>query len=76
MENIYTDGDETALTNDQIRELAVALQEEFGEKLSHIDFCDKLLLALEDVPGYESGNVAMVLIDTAWAEYTQYQHDV
>jgi hypothetical protein len=76
MENIYTNGDEAAFTNDQIRGLAMAIQEDFGEQLSRTDFCDRLLLTLEDVPGCESGGVATALIDLAWAEYTRYQHDV
>jgi hypothetical protein len=76
MEYIYISGDETALTNDQIRELAVAIQEDFGVKLSRTNFCDKLLLMLEDVPGCESGAVATALIDTAWTEYTRYQRAV
>ena len=76
MENIDTGGDDAALTSEQIHGLAAAIQDDFGVNLSRIDFCDKLLLTLEDVPGCESSNVATALIDAAWAEYRLYQQDV
>ncbi|GLU30420.1 hypothetical protein WKR88_01655 [Trinickia caryophylli] len=50
------------LTIEQIRELAVAIREVFGSDLSRTEFTDKLLLFLEDVPGYESGEDAAALI--------------
>ena len=57
------------LTIEQIRELAVTIREVFGSDLSRTEFTDKLLLFLEDVAGYESGEDAMALITSAWAEY-------
>jgi hypothetical protein len=57
------------LTIEQIRELAAAIRELFGSDLSRTEFTDKLLLFLEDVPGYESGEDAAALITSAWAEY-------
>ncbi len=57
------------LTIEQICELAAAIREVFGANLSRESFADKLLMFLEDVPGYESGENAMALIAAAWAEY-------
>lgn len=57
------------LTFDQIRDLAVAARDVFGSNLSRAQFADRLAMFLEDVPGYESGEVAGYLIDSAWAEY-------
>lgn len=39
--------------------------------LPRTEFCDKLVQTLEEVPGYESGDVGSALIESAWAEYTQ-----
>lgn len=50
------------LTIEQICELTAAIREVFA---------DKLLMFLEDVPGYESGENAMALIAAAWAEYAR-----
>lgn len=57
------------LTADQIRDLAVALRDVFGSKLSHEQFNDRLLMFLEDVPGYESGEASSALIESAWDIY-------
>jgi hypothetical protein len=57
------------LTADQIRELADVIREVFGGNLSRTDFTDKLLMFLEDVPGYESGEVAVAVVESVWAEY-------
>ncbi|AJK45301.1 hypothetical protein [Burkholderia plantarii] len=61
------------LTIDQIRDLAEAIREIFGGNLSRADFSDKLMMFLEDVPGYESGEVAAALVESAWAEYTSHR---
>ena len=58
------------LTTEQIRELAASIREIFGSNLSRESFADKLLMFLEDVPGYESGENAMALITSVWAEYS------
>lgn len=57
------------LTAGQIRGLAASIREVFGSDLSRAEFTDKLLLFLEDVAGYESGEDAAALITSAWAEY-------
>ncbi|AHE28463.1 hypothetical protein [Burkholderia pseudomallei] len=57
------------LTVDQIRDLAAAAREHFGPGLSRAGFNDKLAMLLEDVPGFEVGNVDARLIDSAWATY-------
>jgi len=57
------------LTIEQIRDLATALREVFGSNLSRTQFADKLLMFLEDVPGYESGDASSSLIESAWATY-------
>ncbi len=58
------------LTTEQIRELAASIRDVFGSSLSPESFADKLLMFLEDVPGYESGENSIDLIASAWAEYT------
>ena len=62
-----------SLTIEQICELATAISEVFGSNFSRESFADKLLMFLEDVPGYESGESAVALIASAWAEYADRQ---
>jgi len=50
--------------------LAAAIRDVFGGNLSRESFAHKLLMFLEDAPGYESGENAVALITSAWAEYT------
>jgi len=57
------------LTIEQIRELAAAIREVFGGNLSRESFADKLLMFLEDVPGYETGRIPETMIDSAWDMY-------
>jgi hypothetical protein len=57
------------LITSQIRDLAVALRDVFGSNLSREQFNDKLLMFLEDVPGYESGEASSALIESAWTAY-------
>jgi|GEM_PF-2112588 len=57
------------LTVEQIRELAAALRDVFGGNLSRTQFADKLLMFLEDMPGYESSDASSSLIESAWATY-------
>jgi len=64
------------LTIEQIRELAAAIGEIFGSNLPRMDFTDKLLLFLEDVPGYETDAADTSLIDSAWAEYARRDRGV
>ena len=64
------------LTIEQIRELAAAISEVFGSKLSRTDFTDKLLMFLEDVPGYETDAAGTSLITSAWAEYARRDREM
>jgi hypothetical protein len=61
--------DFSPLTASQIRDLAAALRDVFGSNLSREQFNDKLLMFLEDVPGYEADGASSSLIESAWAEY-------
>lgn len=58
------------LTNEQICGLATAVCDDFGGDLSREAFTEKLLLLLEDVPGFEAGKVDARLIESAWATYS------
>jgi hypothetical protein len=49
--------------------LAASIRDVFGSSLSPESFADKLLMFLEDVPGYASGENSIDLIASAWAEY-------
>ena len=69
MNDTQFNGDFPPLTASQIRDLAATLRDVFGSKLSREQFNDKLLMFLEDVPGYESGDASSSLIESAWAEY-------
>jgi hypothetical protein len=69
MNDTQCHGDFPPLTADQIRDLAAALRDVFGSNLSGEHFNDKLLMFLEDVPGYESGEASSALIESAWAAY-------
>ncbi|AIV64689.1 hypothetical protein [Burkholderia pseudomallei] len=55
------------LTNEQVCELATAVRDDFGGDLSREAFTEKLLLFLEDVPGFEAGDVDARLVESAWA---------
>ncbi|HDR9248453.1 hypothetical protein [Burkholderia vietnamiensis] len=58
------------LTIEQIRELSTAAREDFGGKLSRADFTESLLMLLEDVAGFEVGDVDARFIESAWAMYS------
>ncbi|RQR56118.1 hypothetical protein DIE18_26260 [Burkholderia sp. Bp9125] len=58
------------LTIDQIRELATAVFDDFGGDLSRAAFTEKLLLLLEDVPGFEAGKVEERFIELEWTAYS------
>ncbi|RQZ38951.1 hypothetical protein DIE16_14250 [Burkholderia sp. Bp9090] len=61
------------LTIDQICDLAAAAAaavcEDCGGKLSRADFTENLLTLLEDIPGFDAGEVGARLIELAWATY-------
>ncbi|MFM0382777.1 hypothetical protein [Paraburkholderia dipogonis] len=69
MNDTQCQGDLPPLTAGQLRDLATALRDVFGSNLSREQFNDKLLMFLEDVPGYESDDASSPLIESAWAEY-------
>jgi hypothetical protein len=73
MNVIQSHGDFLPLTADQIRDSVAALRDVFGGNLSSEQFNDKLLMFLEDVPGYESGGASSSLIESAWVEYVGSQ---
>lgn len=57
------------LTSEQIRELATAVRDDFGPRLSKAIFIDHLLMLLEDVPGFEAGSITTSLIESVWVGY-------
>ncbi|KVO44222.1 hypothetical protein [Burkholderia ubonensis] len=57
MDDIQHPNDFPPLTINQIRDLAAAFREEFGDNLSRADFPERLPMLLEDVPGFEAGEV-------------------
>ncbi|ELW9526732.1 hypothetical protein SIO92_000966 [Burkholderia cenocepacia] len=70
MDDIQHPNDFPPLTIEQIRDLTTAVREDFGGDLSRAAFTEKLLLLLEDVPGFEAGQVDARLIESAWAIYS------
>lgn len=54
------------LTNEQICELATAVCDDFGGDLSRAAFTEKLRLLLEDVTGFEAGEVDAGFIESMW----------
>ncbi|RQM49815.1 hypothetical protein EHZ19_05345 [Paraburkholderia bannensis] len=73
MDDTQHSNDLATLNIDQIRELSEAIRDVFGRNLSRTDFTDKLLMFLEDVAGYESGEVAAALIELAWVKYGDFR---
>ncbi|CAB3780744.1 hypothetical protein [Paraburkholderia fynbosensis] len=69
MNDTQCDGDFPPLTAGQILDIVVTLREVFGSTLSRAQLTDRLLMFLEDVPGYESGEASSSLIESAWAAY-------
>ncbi|RQY42870.1 hypothetical protein DF113_11510 [Burkholderia stagnalis] len=65
--------DFSSLTIDQLSELAAAVHETFGGNLSRGEFIDRLLMFIEDVPGFEADEVPQALIESAWAEYGSHR---
>ncbi|ARK76831.1 hypothetical protein BOC39_25560 [Burkholderia pseudomallei] len=71
MDNIQHPDDFPPLTIEQIQGLVEAIQDAFGNDFSRAVFTNHLLALLEDVPGYETGDVAEALIESAWARYSR-----
>ncbi|MCW5141615.1 hypothetical protein B7L29_001670 [Burkholderia cenocepacia] len=70
MDDIKHPNDFAPLTIEQICELAAAVCDDFGGDLPRAAFTEKLLLLLEDVPGFEAGDVDARLIESTWATYS------
>ncbi|HDR8955404.1 hypothetical protein [Burkholderia vietnamiensis] len=70
MDDIKHPYDFPPLTIEQICDLATAVRDNFGGDLSREAFTEKLLLFLEDVPGFEAGQVDARLIESPWAIYS------
>ncbi|MFB5150947.1 hypothetical protein WJH60_15245 [Burkholderia orbicola] len=69
MNDIQHLNDFPPLAIDQICDLAAAVCEDCGGKLSRADFTENLLTLLEDIPGFEAIDVDVRLIESAWAIY-------
>ncbi|KVP99085.1 hypothetical protein BGV67_05765 [Burkholderia ubonensis] len=69
MDNTRHSDDFPPLTINQIRDLAAAVREDFQCGLSQAYFTESLLMLLEDIPGFETGEVDGRLIESAWATY-------
>ncbi|WP_407971241.1 hypothetical protein ACJ51O_04550 [Burkholderia pyrrocinia] len=70
MNDIQHLNDFPPLAIDQIRDLAEAVREDFGDNRSRADFTESLLMLLEDVPGFEAGKVDERFIELAWTTYS------
>ncbi|AHI63521.1 hypothetical protein [Burkholderia thailandensis] len=63
------------LTIDQIQGLTESIQDALGNDFSRAEFTNHLLGLLEDVPGFETGDVPAALIESAWAEYSRHRFE-
>ncbi|MEB2488550.1 hypothetical protein SB397_23520 [Burkholderia multivorans] len=63
------------LTREQVQALVESIQDCFGNDFSRAEFTNHLLALLEDVPGFESGDVPPALIESAWAEYSRHRFE-
>ncbi|WP_080406057.1 MULTISPECIES: hypothetical protein [Burkholderia cepacia complex] len=71
MNEIKRPDDLSSLNADQIHELAAVVREDCGDGLVQTTFTECLLLLLEDVSGFEAGEIPASLIDAAWVAYNQ-----
>ncbi|WP_175813166.1 hypothetical protein [Burkholderia contaminans] len=69
MDDIQHRNDFLQLTIEQLHELSTAVREDFGGELPREDFTDCLRALLEDVPGFEMGEVPPSLVELAWVGY-------
>ncbi|AJY19928.1 hypothetical protein L0Z13_15210 [Burkholderia multivorans] len=65
--------DYPSLTIAQIRDLVALVRDSFGGNLPWTSFIERLLMSLEDIPGFEMSDVPPSLIDLAWAEYVGHR---
>ncbi|MBU9148121.1 hypothetical protein KTD07_02715 [Burkholderia multivorans] len=75
MDDINHPNDFPPLTVEQIQGLAESIHDAFGNDFSRAEFTNHLLALLEDVPGYETGDVPAALIESAWAEYSRHRFE-
>lgn len=70
MDDTKHPNDYPPLTIEQIQGLAESIQDAFGNDFSQAEFTNHLLALLEDVPGFETGDVPPALIESAWGIYS------
>lgn len=70
MNDIQHLNDFPPLAIDQICDLAAAVCEDCGGKLPRAEFTERLLMLLEDIPGFEAGEVDAGLMESMWAIYS------
>ncbi|ARL97403.1 MULTISPECIES: hypothetical protein [Burkholderia] len=70
MDDIQHSDDFPPLTIEQIQGLVESIQDAIGNDFSRAVFTNHLLALLEDVPGFETGDVPATLIESAWGIYS------
>ncbi|AOJ92213.1 hypothetical protein [Burkholderia multivorans] len=73
MDDIRHPNDFPPLTIEQIQGLAESIQDAFGNDFLRAEFTNHLLALLEDVSGFETGDVPSALIESAWKEYSSHR---
>jgi len=61
----------SVLSPDQEQVLAEIVSEHFGVNLSRAEFIDRLELLVEDIAGFETGELAEEMIQPIWSAYIQ-----
>lgn len=57
------------LTSEQVQALVESIQDCFGGNFTRAAFTNHLLALLEDVSGFETGDIPASLIESAWEAY-------
>ncbi|AIO67132.1 hypothetical protein [Burkholderia oklahomensis] len=70
MDDIKDPNDFPPLTIEQIQGLVESIQDAVGNDFLRAEFTNHLLALLEDVPGFETGDVPATLIESAWGIYS------
>ncbi|KGX37222.1 hypothetical protein [Burkholderia pseudomallei] len=70
MDDTQHPNDFPPLTPEQIQGLVESIRDAFGGNFTRAAFVNHLLALLEDVPGFETGDVPAALIESAWAIYS------
>jgi hypothetical protein len=71
MDKTSHSSDSWSLTSEQIQALVESIQDALGDGFTRAEFVNHLLLMLEDIPGFETGDVPASLIETAWTAYSR-----